>query len=69
MWQKKDAFTSYSLEYDSFFIKDIMQARLILETCIQVQNCLKMSFNNTRKKFKVPFKVVSNVSNLNVFPT
>jgi hypothetical protein len=67
--KKKNAFTNYSLEYDSFFIKDIMQARLLLETCMQVQNCLKMSFNIIRQKFKVPFKVVGNVSNLNVIPT
>jgi hypothetical protein len=66
--KKKDALINYSLEYDSFFTKDIMQA-LILETCMQVQNCLKISFNNTRQKFKVPFKVVSNVFNLNVIPT
>jgi hypothetical protein len=65
--KKKDAFTNYSLEYDSFFTKEIMQARLILETCMQAQ--LKMSFNNTRQKFKVLFKVVSNASNLNVIPT
>jgi H2-forming N5,N10-methylenetetrahydromethanopterin dehydrogenase-like enzyme len=45
-----------------------MQA-LILETFMQVQNCVKMSFNNTRQKFIVPFKVVSNVSNLRVIPT
>ncbi len=64
----KNAPTNYSLEDDSFFTKDIMQA-LILETCMQVQNCVKMSFNNTRQKFKVPFKVVSNVSNLSVIPT
>jgi len=69
MLKNKDAFTNYSLEYDSFFTKDIMQARLILETCMQVQNCLKRFVNNTRQKFKVPFKVVSNVSNLNVIPT
>jgi len=69
MWKKKDAFTNYSFEYDSFFTKDIMQARLILETCMQVQNCFKMFFNNTRQKFKVPFQVVSTVSNLNVIPT
>jgi hypothetical protein len=67
--KKKDALMNYSLEYDSFFMKDIMQARLILETCMQVQNRQKMSFNNTRQKFKVPFQVVSNVSNLNVIPT
>jgi hypothetical protein len=64
----KNAPTNYSLVDDSFFTKDIMQV-LILETCMQVQNCVKMSFNNSRQKFKVPFKVVSNVSNLSVIPT
>lgn len=50
-------------KYDSLFIKDIMQSKMpTVDGDLQVQNCLKMSFNNTTQKFKV----ASNVSNLHI---
>jgi hypothetical protein len=53
-------------KYDSLFIKDIMQSKMPkVDGDLQVQNCLKMYFNNTRQKFKV----ASNVSNLQIILT
>jgi hypothetical protein len=50
-------------KYDSFFIKEIMQSKMPkVDGDLQVQNCLKMSFNNTRQNFKV----ANNVSNLQI---
>jgi len=51
--------TNYS--QDSFFMKDIMKIKC---SKVQMQNCLKMSFNNK----KVKIKVINNVFNLGIIP-